>query len=122
LIGQPSVRVEIKFPVIVAAVVLSVMVVGALLGYLPTLVVAGSVAASAISVILMVIDKRRAVKNQRRVSEKTLHLAELFGGWPGSLAAQHVVRHKNRKVSYQVVFVLCATVHATLLIWWAFFR
>ena len=108
-----------RFPVTVAVVILSAMVLGALLGFLNKLVVAVSIAASAASAVLMAMDKRRAANKKWRISERTLHAVELLGGWPGSLAAQHVVRHKNLKVSYQVVFVLCATAHATFLIWLA---
>lgn len=46
-----------------------------------------------------------------RVPESTLHLMELVGGWPGALLAQKRLRHKNRKVSYQVVFWLMVIAH-----------
>jgi uncharacterized membrane protein YsdA (DUF1294 family) len=51
-------------------------------------------------------DKRRARQEGRRVSEKTLHLLALFGGWPGALAGQKTFRHKTQKVSFQIVFWL----------------
>ena len=49
-------------------------------------------------------DKRQARNGQWRTPESTLHLLEMLGGWPGGLVAQQVLRHKNRKLSYQVVF------------------
>lgn len=51
-------------------------------------------------------DKRAAVRQDgsRRVSETTLHLWALAGGWPGAFVAQRVLRHKTRKVRFQAVF------------------
>ena len=49
-------------------------------------------------------DKRRAEENGWRISESTLHLAELFGGWPVAILAQRTLRHKSAKRSYQARF------------------
>ncbi len=49
-------------------------------------------------------DKQQAVSAGWRVREKSLHLAELLGGWPGALLAQRHLRHKCSKASYQFVF------------------
>jgi len=56
-------------------------------------------------------DKRYARIDLCRIPENTLHCYELLGGWPGGLIAQRVLRHKNRKLSYQVVFWLIVAVH-----------
>lgn len=45
------------------------------------------------------IDKKAAANKAWRVSENTLHLMELVGGWPGVYLAQRVFRHKTRKTS-----------------------
>ncbi|MEZ6065572.1 MAG: DUF1294 domain-containing protein [Planctomycetaceae bacterium] len=42
-----------------------------------------------------------------RRMERELHLFELSGGWPGSLIAQRLFRHKIAKDEYQREFVLC---------------
>ena len=60
-------------------------------------------------------DKRRSIKGQWRTSERTLHLLELLGGWPGSLIAQQVLRHKTRKLSYQLTFWSIVALHG--LVW-----
>ena len=60
-------------------------------------------------------DKLRAGGDKRRVPESTLHLLELFGGWPGALAAREWYRHKTRKVSYRIVFWLITLLH---LVFW----
>ncbi|HEX8592893.1 MAG TPA: DUF1294 domain-containing protein [Pseudomonas sp.] len=56
-------------------------------------------------------DKRQAQRDGWRTPEKLLHTAELLGGWPGALVAQQVLRHKTRKVSYQLVFWLIVLLH-----------
>lgn len=48
-------------------------------------------------------DKRAAERGRPRVPEKTLHGLEFLGGWPGALAAQQLIRHKNRKVRFFLV-------------------
>ncbi|MDH4559465.1 DUF1294 domain-containing protein [Pseudomonas sp. BN411] len=63
-------------------------------------------------------DKRLAVAGEQRTPESRLHLYELLGGWPGGLLAQRLIRHKNRKVAYQVKFWLIVAVHLGLLGYW----
>jgi uncharacterized membrane protein YsdA (DUF1294 family)/cold shock CspA family protein len=57
-------------------------------------------------------DKQKAVTGGWRTPENTLHALELLGGWPAALVAQRLFRHKNRKVSYQIVFWAIVAVHA----------
>ena len=51
-------------------------------------------------------DKRAARLGRRRTPERTLHLFELIGGWPGALVAMIVFHHKTRKASYFLVTAL----------------
>jgi uncharacterized membrane protein YsdA (DUF1294 family) len=57
------------------------------------------------------LDKRRAVNGCRRISERTLHLLALLGGWPGALIAQQQFRHKTQKVSFRIVFWATVVLH-----------
>jgi uncharacterized membrane protein YsdA (DUF1294 family) len=59
-------------------------------------------------------DKQFAIKGQPRTPEARLHLYEVLGGWPGGLLAQRLIRHKNRKLSYQLVFWLIVLLHVAL--------
>lgn len=59
-------------------------------------------------------DKQFAIKGQQRTPEARLHLYEVLGGWPGGLLAQRLIRHKNRKWSYQLVFWLIVLLHLAL--------
>lgn len=68
-------------------------------------------------------DKRFAVRGERRIPEARLHLYELMGGWPGGLLAQRLIRHKNRKLGYQVRFWLIVLSHlllAGVVLWLAY--
>ena len=73
---------------------------------------------SVVSYGLYFWDKRRARKGVWRISEKTLHLWELLGGWPGAFLAQRQLRHKSSKASYQVAFWLIVLTHNTLALDW----
>ena len=55
-------------------------------------------------------DKRAARLGRRRTPERTLHLIELIGGWPGALLAMTVFHHKTRKASYFLVTALIVIV------------
>lgn len=59
-------------------------------------------------------DKTKAYKNEWRTSESTLHLFELLGGWPGALITQRVIRHKNKKTSFQITFWLIVIIHIAI--------
>lgn len=52
------------------------------------------------------IDKRRATKEGDRISEKTLHILSLLGGWPGAIIGQKLFRHKTIKRRFRIVFWL----------------
>jgi len=57
-------------------------------------------------------DKSRAGHGRTRWSEGGLHLLEALGGFPGAFVAQRVLRHKSRKVPYQLAFWGIVAVHA----------
>lgn len=58
------------------------------------------------SFILFGTDKLIAKKKipsfikKNRISEKSLHLASLFGGTPGSILAMVIFRHKTKKIKF----------------------
>ncbi|HYC54609.1 MAG TPA: cold shock and DUF1294 domain-containing protein [Candidatus Binatia bacterium] len=56
-------------------------------------------------------DKRRAERSEWRLTETTLHVLEALGGWPGALLAQAGLRHKTRKMEYQVILWAIIAVH-----------
>lgn len=69
------------------------------------------VVASAIAVGVMGLDKRRATVGARRVPEARLHLLALLGGWPGTLLAMRLFKHKRRKAAFVRVFWVTVVAH-----------
>jgi uncharacterized membrane protein YsdA (DUF1294 family) len=82
-------------------------------------VVTAYVLMSALAFSLFWVDKRRAARGQWRVPERTLHVLEMLGGWPGAWVGQRVFRHKWRKTRYMVVFWAIAGAHLLAWAWWA---
>jgi len=73
-----------------------------------------ALAISAVAYGVYAYDKARARANEWRISEATLHLFELMGGWPGAFVAQRRLRHKCSKRSYQLVFWAIVLLHQWL--------
>ncbi|MCK6480053.1 MAG: DUF1294 domain-containing protein [Planctomycetes bacterium] len=69
-------------------------------------------AASLAAFLLHALDKAAAVRGGRRVPERTLHLVELLGGWPGGLLASALLRHKTRRVGFLLVRGATILLHA----------
>ena len=76
------------------------------------------VVASLVTFAAYGVDKRRARRGGRRVPERTLHLFELAGGWPGALIAAATFRHKTAKRSYRLVRGAVVLLHVGLWGWW----
>ncbi|MFO0902049.1 MAG: cold shock and DUF1294 domain-containing protein [Pirellulales bacterium] len=73
-------------------------------GLLHWAVLAAYVLASVATYRAYVADKYAAESRGWRTREGKLHFLGLVGGWPGALVAQHRLRHKTKKRSFQVVF------------------
>ncbi len=61
-------------------------------------------------------DKQQAIRKSWRVPERTLHAFALAGGTLGAWIAQRTLRHKNRKTSFQTVFLLVGFLQFSALI------
>lgn len=62
-------------------------------------------------------DKSAAQNDRQRTPESTLQGLALLGGWPGALMAQAMLRHKNRKASFQRVFWVAVVINIAALGW-----
>lgn len=72
----------------------------------------------AINIVLyvtMAIDKKRAIKDKRRIPEKTLFLMALLGGGVGGFLAMFQKRHKTKHASFYFVFGLTTILHLALI-------
>lgn len=68
---------------------------------------------NALGLLLMLIDKWKAIHDRWRIPEKTLFLTAILGGSIGTLAGIHLFRHKTRHRSFTVgipviLFLQCA--------------
>ena len=108
--------------IIGAAVFLCWMAYLAETGTAPRLTPLVYAAVSAVSFAAYGMDKLSARRRARRTPEATLHLLDLLGGWPGGLIAQHLFRHKRRKVSFMAVFGVTAALHLVYWVWAAYER
>lgn len=75
---------------------------------------------SVLTFLIYGIDKYAAKRGRQRVSERTLHILSLLGGWFGAMFGQSVFRHKTKKRRFQAVFWLTLVVNiliSMLFIW-----
>lgn len=64
----------------------------------------GYLAASIICFLAYAADKSAAASGGWRIAESQLLMLGLVGGWPGSIVAQQVLRHKSTKASFRSAF------------------
>lgn len=62
-------------------------------------------------------DKLRAQLGKRRISERTLWLLSAIGGSAGAFLAMDFFRHKTKKASFQLGFVLIFVIQIALLLY-----
>lgn len=77
----------------------------------------GYLALSVVTFAAYGLDKRAARKGNWRISESTLHLLALLGGWPGALVAQGVFRHKTSKQPFRTVFWITVFLNCAAFAW-----
>jgi uncharacterized membrane protein YsdA (DUF1294 family) len=55
---------------------------------------------NAIGFLLMLIDKRKAIRHRWRIPEKTLFLTAAIGGSMGSIMGMYTFRHKTKHLQF----------------------
>lgn len=113
----PSLGAPSNAAAVIGIVFLAALATAGIAGKVPAVVVAAYALASAVAFFAYGLDKASARSGRRRTPENTLHVLALLGGWPGAAIAQRVLRHKNRKTSFLVVFWLTVLVNAGALAW-----
>lgn len=74
--------------------------------------------ASLVALLLYALDKHAAGRGRQRVSERSLLVTGLVGGWPGALLAQQVLRHKTRKAPFLRAFAGTVVLNVSALALW----
>lgn len=67
--------------------------------------------------LLIVIDKNRAQRAERRIRERNLFLVALGFGAVGVLAGMYTVRHKTRHKSFVIGIPIMLVINAASLYW-----
>lgn len=83
--------------------------------YLPLVVLYLYLIISVVTFLFYSWDKYCAKHSKQRVAEITLHYLSLFGGWPGALMAQQLIRHKSIKGSFRIKFWLTVFLNLLML-------
>ena len=78
--------------------------------------------ANVIAFAMYGIDKRKAMKDQWRIPEKTLLLAALIGGSFGAFVGMQIFHHKTKHWKFILGVPACMILHVGLgvLYWWYF--
>ena len=88
-----------------------------LAGRLPIFVAMSYWVLSVVSAIAYALDKSAARRGGQRLSENSLHLISILGGWPGALIAQQLFRHKTKEKVFRTVFWITVLINFAFLVW-----
>ena len=113
-VGKPSV-----FPLLLGAGLVVLLILAWLAQRMPTVVLLAYAGMSLLTFVAYGFDKAAAQAGDRRTPESTLQAMALFGGWPGALLAQRLLRHKSRKTSFQQAFWGAVAINVIAAIWLA---
>ena len=68
-----------------------------------------------VTLLLFIIDKRKAIKNKRRISEFTLLLSSFAMGALGGLVGMAVFHHKTKKAKFLILVPLALIINLVAL-------
>lgn len=80
-------------------------------GRAPWWILAGSVGLNLVTFFAYWQDKYAAEKGRWRISESTLQIWSLVGGWGGAWFAQQILRHKSNKASFLQAYWIAVVLH-----------
>lgn len=103
-------------PMLLVSAFSVVLVVAVLHGRIPGACLGDYAFASILLYVLYAADKSAALSGRWRISEASLHLVALLGGWPGGLIARHSLRHKTMKQPFRFVFGCTVVLNITGLV------
>jgi uncharacterized membrane protein YsdA (DUF1294 family)/cold shock CspA family protein len=115
--GHQSQLQGLLFATIIAVTFLTLVAIAVSVGLLHWAIIVLYILASIVTYLAYADDKRAAQTSGWRTKEGTLLLLGLAGGWPGGLIAQYRLRHKTKKVSFQVAYWLTVGLNCGGLLW-----
>ena len=122
-VGEPVRRApdnrSVVFAIVVAAAFLALLGTTVVVGVFPAHLFALYASASVVAFVMYWYDKSAARTSRWRTAESTLHTIGLLGGWPGSLVAMQVFRHKSSKSSFRTAFWATVVINCGVLAWLA---
>ena len=72
---------------------------------------------NAAAFMLMLVDKRKAIKNRWRIPERTLILSAALGGSIGALLGMYTFRHKTKHLKFTLGIPAILIAQISLAIW-----
>jgi uncharacterized membrane protein YsdA (DUF1294 family) len=72
---------------------------------------------SVFAFILMRVDKKKAIRHENRIPEKTLWIVAIYGGAIGAYFGMMMFRHKTKHLNFRIGFTLLAIAQITFIIW-----
>lgn len=70
-----------------------------------------------ITFIIMFADKRRAIRHQWRIPEKTIFLFSFLGGSLGAILSMYLFRHKTKHLSFRILLPIFLIWNAIVAFW-----
>ncbi len=70
-----------------------------------------------LTALLFVIDKRRAIKNKNRISERTLIMFSLLGGAFSALISMYLFKHKTAKAKFIILIPFLFLIWALIIMY-----
>lgn len=107
---------QILLSIFFASTFLSMVGMTVLVGKLSPFIFGLYLIASLITYVFYSKDKSAAQAGTWRISERTLHVLSLAGGWPGALIAQNKLRHKSKKGSFRTVYWITVIINCFIFV------
>lgn len=70
-----------------------------------------------VTLLLFIIDKRKAIKKKWRISELTLLTSSFIGGSIGAMIGMYIFRHKTKHWKFIILIPLSMILHVILFIY-----
>lgn len=70
-----------------------------------------------IGFVMIFVDKRKAIKGKRRISERNLFIVAIIGGALFMFLAMHIYHHKTKKLKFNLGFPIIAIIQISCFIY-----